>query len=358
MACAVGLSLSAQGAAQTASLPADVSLVLREAGQFTPDDMAAVAAGRVTARTEVVQEQLEASVVAAVRITTTQQRALDYFHQLVAYVDGQVTLQHGAFGRPPSDGNVEQLTLDPGDIADLRACRPDQCDVRVAGATPASIPDALDWRAPDAAARANEWMRRGLVAYVADYLRRGDVALTAYTDRGVKVDLMAEWETLLGGSRALALLAPDVQRHLRNYPAPPPPPTTEAFYWDKQHYTGLKPIIGVTHAATWRSPSTPDRAVVVHKQIYASRYVFGSLVVTLVLQDPGANGPVTYVVYTNRLRGDLLKSTSPAGPMTSLSGLRARLGNLGATVQRHVGEQLIRQSAERLMSAMKEALER
>ena len=64
--------------------------------------------------------------------------------------------------------------------------------------------------------------------------------------------------------------------------------------------------------------------------------------------------PMTWVVYSNRTQGDLLR----AAQSTTQTGLRARVNNLSASLQRRAGEQIVKQSAERLLSAMNEALEK
>jgi hypothetical protein len=359
-ACAISalagtLAAHVQVRAQSPAIPPDIVRVLTQAAAFTPDDLLSLQSGRVITQTSAAPESLEASVATAVRIATTKDRTLDYFHLLVTYVDGQVTTGYGTFSRPPSEGDVSRLTLDASDLADLRACATILCDVRIGAATPAEIGRAVDWNAPDAAGRANTWVRRELASYVGDYLQNGDAALVTRDDRGTPVNLRESWRAMFSRSSALPLLAPGLERYLSGFPAvAKPAEVTEEIYWDRERYTGLKAVIGVTHAATWRDPGRPDRAVVAQRQIFASHYFYGSLAVTLVQQDTTSTTPVTYVVYVNRLRGDLLRgSQAPAQ-----GGLLGRVTAIGANVQRRLGEEMVKQSAERLMSDMKEALER
>src|SRR3954468_6433898 len=77
------------------ALPVDVTWILSDAAQFPADQLAVVRRGEVIAKTETMSNDFAASAVAAVRIATPKQRAVDYFHQLTAYEDGQVTLQFG-----------------------------------------------------------------------------------------------------------------------------------------------------------------------------------------------------------------------------------------------------------------------
>jgi hypothetical protein len=340
--------------AQTSSVPADVASLLTRVG-FTTDDLTSLQQGRVIAKTESSPELLEAAVVTAIRIATTEDRTLAYFHQLVSYVDGQVTSGYGTFQRPPRDSDIARLTLDSADLADLRTCQPTLCDVRVGAAAPDEISRAVDWSAPDAAERAAAWLRRTLAAYVAGYLERGAAGLRLYETQSAAVDLPPQWQAIFDRSIVLPALAPQLLRYLASFPTvPTPPEATDSLYWDQQHYTGLKPVIGLTHAVTWRDRSTPDRVIVAQRQFFATHYLYASLATTVFQRDRSIpSAPATYVVYFNRTRGDLLKGTQS----TSATGLRGRLSNLGATLQRRVGEQMIKDSAERLLGAMKTALE-
>jgi hypothetical protein len=340
--------------APEASVPADVSRALTRAAPFTPAELASLQSGQVITRTEASPENLEASVVTAVKINSTQDRTADYFHLLVAYVDGQVTVARGVFARPPLQSDVAKLSLDSSDVSDLTACRPDLCDIRMAGATPAEIVQAVQSHAADTPEHATAWFRQGLRSYVADYLNRGHLALAEHDDRGVRVDVPVEWQAILTRSPLLSLLAPAVGQYLSGPPITVPAGMSEEIYWDKQRYTGLKPVIGVTQMVTWRDPSQPDRVVITQKQIFASHYFFGSLAVTLIQQDSSASKPTTYVVYANRLRGDLLRGTQA----TRQSGLLGRVNAVAAGFQRRVGEELVKQSAEQLLTSMKQQLEK
>jgi hypothetical protein len=354
LTAALMLLVQSRLTAQAPGVPADIVTLLTRVGGFSSDDITALDQGRVITRADASPENLEASVVTAVRIATDKERTFAYFQQLVSYVDGKVTTGYGAFSRPPAESDVRRFTLDSSDLADLRACQPASCDLRFGTATPAEISRAVDWLAPDANERAQTWARQTLAAYAAGYVSRGESALKAYDEKGAPIDLAAEWRALFSRSPALTSLAPGVQRYLAAYPGERlPADTADAIYWDDQHYTGLKPIVGLTHMVTVRDAAQPNRIVVAQRQIFASHYLYGSLAVTLVQQAQAGSSPATYVVYFNRSRGDLLKGTQA----TNGTGLRARLGNVGASLQRRLGEQLIKDSAVNLLSSMKEALE-
>src|SRR5215831_3325618 len=94
-ACAVSIALlwvsEPAGRAQTSStsqdagVPADISRTLTSAAPFTATELASLQSGQVITRIEASPENLEASVVTAVKIATTGDRAADYFRLLVSY---------------------------------------------------------------------------------------------------------------------------------------------------------------------------------------------------------------------------------------------------------------------------------
>jgi hypothetical protein len=153
--CAVALWT----AAQPGPLPVDLNWLVQQDGGFPPDEIAALNAGKVISRADVSRDDREAAAVAIVRIAAPKERVIDYFRQLVTYVDGEVTLQFGTFSRPPRSADLASLKLDSDDIDALRSCKPGDCDMRLGGASIADVRSAVDWKAPAAADRANEWAR-------------------------------------------------------------------------------------------------------------------------------------------------------------------------------------------------------
>jgi hypothetical protein len=88
----------------------------------------------------------------------------------------------------------------------------------------------------------------------------------------------------------------------------------------------------------YEPPARADRTLVVQKQIYASHYFDGSLALATLLDTQDAGRPATYLVYTNRSRGDLLR------------------GGFGG-VRRTVAESQARQGAKDTLGIIKRMLE-
>ena len=98
-----------------------------------------------------------------------------------------------------------------------------------------------------------------------------------------------------------------LREYLTQYPRQKLPGARDVLYWVQEDYTGLKPVLSLVHGVIYQDPARPDRTVVLQKQLYASHYYDGSLAVAAVIGGAPGPAPVTYLVYANRSRGDLLK---------------------------------------------------
>jgi hypothetical protein len=80
------------------------------------------------------------------------------------------------------------------------------------------------------------------------------------------------------------------------------PGAEEFIYWSKEQF-GLKPVVSITHVVIYqpRRFDVPD-VVIASKQIFASRYLGGSLAITLGARPSAAGPPSFYMAYVNRSR--------------------------------------------------------
>jgi hypothetical protein len=333
------VAFSATLARPAASLPADLSQYLLKVAGFAGSDLTALESGTVIARVMPGTSDTEVMVVAAVKVRATREQTLAYYGQMVAYVDGTITTGFGRFGSPPSLSDVSRLSLDADDIAQLRSCTPGNCDVRVGGASLATIRSAVNWQAPDAAAQANAFVRDAIVRYVAAYMKGGDEALVTYTDRDQPVSLRKQWQEILSASPYFQQYSSALRDYLTQYPRRPLPGATDVIYWVQDDYAVLKPVLSIVHGVIYQDPARADRTVVVQKQLYASHYYDGSLAVALAASAIEGTTPVTYLLYANRSRGDLLRG--------GFGGLR-----------RSVARNQARSAAEQTLGTIKRVLEK
>jgi len=142
----------------------------------------------------------------------------------------------------------------------------------------------------------------------------------------------------MANSPYLQQYSPALTEYLEQYPRKTLAGAKDVLYWVTEHYTGLATVTSVVHGVIYQDPARPDRTLVVQKQLYASHYYDGSLAVATVLGGSEAAAPVTYLVYTNRSRGDLLR------------------GGFGG-LKRNVATSQARKAAEQTLTTIKQQLE-
>jgi len=199
MARAAAVAVAAIVALQpavSAAPPADVARFLQQAS-FTAADTAALESGNVIARVMPGGAESEIMTVAAVKIRATREQTASYYGQMISYVDGKVTTAFGRFGNPPAPGDVAMLTLEPGELSQIKSCKPRDCDIRIGGTALTTLRSSIDWNAPDAAERANTRVRQAIVDYAAAYMKNGNAALVTYNDRAEPVSAGEQWRGIL-----------------------------------------------------------------------------------------------------------------------------------------------------------------
>jgi hypothetical protein len=314
----------------------DVSGYLVRAG-ISAADVSKLESGAVVTNATDGKSDNEVFVVAAVKIRAPRKRVTDYYGQMIAYVDGKVTLAFGRFGAPPSLADVKDLAFDRSEVDDMKSCRPGRCNIRLGGAGLEALRSAVDWTASDYVERVNAFARKAAVDYVAAYQSRGDAALVTYNDRAEPVSMREQWLGILGDSPQFHQYTPELKTYLEQFPAGSLPGSRNVLYWVKEDY-GLKPVISIVHGVIYEPPAQPDRTIVVQKQLYASHYYDGSLAVATLLDTEDGGRPATYLVYVNRSRGDMLK------------------GGFGG-LKRNAARGQARRAAEQTLGTVKQALE-
>ncbi len=321
--------------------PPVVHAYLTGAAGFTSTDIQALEAGQVISSVVSNDADAEISVVGAVRIRAARAFVLQYYNQMISYVDGRVTLQYGTFSRPPVLADVRGLTFEADDIEALRACQPGDCDLKLGARGILALRPLVGFDRPGYQERAQQAMRQAVVDYAAAYLAKGDAALVTYNDRAEPVGLADQFRSILANSPHFPSYAPALKAHLENFPRGGAlPGGKDTLYWVKENY-GRKPTVSIVHLVTYDDPKQPGVTFVAQKQIYASHYLEGSLAIGVIVEQQAGTGGqgVSYLLYANRSRGDLLKS--------GFGGLR-----------RSVARDQARKAAVQTLGTIQEQLER
>jgi hypothetical protein len=191
----------------------------------------------------------------------------------------------GRISDPPQFSDFAGFTLEPEDIASLKACTPGKCGVQL----PAGV--IRETRAAgNVAQQANHRIQTMALNLVRDYQQSGNRVLGTYGDSEDPFDVNAELRALLGRSRVLPVYLPDLDRYLLDYPNAKLPGSQSVFFWERVNF-GLKPTLRVNHGIAYRSEGPRGAAqVVVVKQLYASHYLQLAIDLTVCVPAPGRNG--------------------------------------------------------------------
>jgi len=333
LACLL-VGLAATGAlAQTST--AEFQRILSEKAAFAPADFAAVEQGQTIVKLIPITDKREVAVSGIVTLRTSAEKFLWSYLDSMTRQNNQTVLEAGRFGNAPSVADLQQLTLDPRDVEDLKECATGDCQIKLSAKMIERFRNEVNWQAADYQAQATQLLKTMLVEYVTDYVARGPAALIEYNDKRDVVRLADEQQALSSASGYLndLLRAPQSGRQL----------VEDAIIWSKVKF-GLKPVLVVNHVKAYKFEGGDGPQVLVSSnQIYANHYFTSSLALAALVNVPGAT---PYMVYENRSRTDslfgpfskikrgVIEKKSVAGLKSILENSKSRLeGSTAVTAQ-------------------------
>jgi hypothetical protein len=310
---------SAGNTALGQSSAAEFQRILNEKAAFKDADFAALQQGETIVKLTPITDKRELAMCGLVSLRTTAEQFLRSYLDGMARQNNQTVLEAGRFGNAPAVADLQQLTLDPAEVEDLKQCVAGDCQIKLSAQMIDRFRREVNWDAPDYQSQATQLLKTMLVEYVRDYQRRGPSALIEYNDKRQGVRLADEQQALGSASGYLNELMRDAQSGMRL--------VEDAIVWSKIKF-GLKPVIVINHVKAFRHEREDGPQVLVaSNQIYANHYFTSSLALAGFVNVPGAT---PYLVYENRSRTDGL-----VGPFSkikrgviekkSIEGLRAIL---------------------------------
>ena len=195
--------------------------------------------------------------------------------------------------------DFKELVLPPDDVADLKACRVGDCQIKISQNGLDRMRKEIDWARSDAQAQVEALIRRIAVEYVTAYRQGGNANLAVYRDGERPTFVAQEFQGLVDGMPELSEYVPDMRRFLLGYPKVSVPGLSSFFYWQEAEF-GLKPTIRINHVAIQEHK---DTAVVATKQLYASHYFWTALELRVLVRD-AARGRGFWFVSSTRSRSD------------------------------------------------------
>src|SRR6185437_2027423 len=326
--CTVLVCLGAGSALAQASM-ADLQQALREKAAFNEHDFAALQLNQPVVRLVPATDKREVAVTGLVNINASAEEFLRSYRDSMMRKNNNAILEIGSFGNEPALADLDGLTLEPGDIDDLKECVVGDCQIKLSAPMIERFQKEIDWDAPDYQLRVTNLFKQMLVAYVKDYRARGETALIEYNDKTDSVSLAAEQRALTSAAGYVSSFLTDTKSGLQLL--------QETLVWSKIKF-GLKPVISVNHISIYkRNSDAGPQVLIASKQIYANHYFNAFLALTAFVNVPGTTN-ASYLVYENRSRADGLEG--PFGKLKrgvvekkALEGLRGIIAQSKASLE-------------------------
>ncbi len=267
---------------------------------FADAEIAGLDAGKVVARVVPEKDDNEADVLGVVHIAASPETLIDALRHIETWRTGDPVIQIGRFASPPKVDDLRALTFEAEDLDNLSKCRIGDCDVKV-GTRALEFVKKIDWKAPDAKAKASQAIKETMVKLVDAYLEQGSAAMSVYNDNDQPLSVAAEVAKILDNSPNLVQYNPEFVRYLLDFPKATLPDVENLFYWSKEKIR--KPVVSVAHVCIQKLTRGADTAYFVAvKHLYDSHYFLANLeFFTLV---PAEGGKGFYLVHDIRARID------------------------------------------------------
>lgn len=239
----------------------------------------------------------ELAALAAGSVEVAPDALVDSVRNIVDLKKSAIVPQIGRFSAEPRIEDVQQLTLDDVDVRTILGCRSGRCGLKLSGDEIARLQRAAS-AGGDSRRMLDEEFRRVLVERAAAYLRQGEN------------ETKDESAVLLQHSPYVQRI-PELVSYLDRYPAARLANSESFLYWSKETYA-WKPMISVTHVTILcgSGDNGAPEVVVASRDVFASRYTSGSLVLTFLFHSPRASGDQAsrrYLVYINRTWVDAVR---------------------------------------------------
>lgn len=286
--------LTATGALAQSST-AELQQILHEKAGFEPADFASIDRGQTIVKLTAVTDKREVAVCGLVSLRTSGEKFLWSYLDSMTRQNNQTVLEAGRFGKAPNVADLQQLTIDPGDVDDLKECVTGDCQIKLSAKMIERFRDEVDWQASDYQAQAAQLLKTMLADYVRDYQARGAEALIEYNDKRDVVRLADEQQAIGSASGYLNDLLRNPQSGMQL--------VEDAIIWSKVKF-GLKPVLVINHVKAYKfEREHGPQVLVASNQIYANHYFTSSLALAAFVNVAGA---ASYMVYENRSRTDAL----------------------------------------------------
>jgi hypothetical protein len=200
---------------------------------------------------------------------------------------------------PPVAEDFAALKLSDEDVADLKKCRVEDCQLKLGADAISRVRTEIRGSKHKATKDAQALFRQLALEYVADYQRGGNEELEVYRDKHRPISVAKEFAAIVDEMSQFLRDDAVLRRYLLEYPKAQLSNGTSFFYWQQVDF-GLKPTMRINHVAISQSG---DTTLVASKLLYANHYFHTALELQALIPDE-SRGPGFWLVTIKRMRAD------------------------------------------------------
>jgi hypothetical protein len=156
------------------------------------------------------------------------------------------------FSAPPRLEDLAALSLDEGDLNEVKRCRPGTCGLKLSAAEIDELQRAIRNSGGDWKPAVQTTFRQVVLQRVQTYSQKGHAGLANYSDRKDAPSLESSFRALIQRSPFLTAHVSWFAEYLRQYPSAPPHDIESFLYWSKEKL-GSKAVISATHVVILRA---------------------------------------------------------------------------------------------------------
>lgn len=277
--------------------------ILSENADFKTEDFSILEKGEPIIKFLPTKDKKEIAVCGVVRLQNVREVSLQSFQDSLTQRNNKSLIDGGKFSNPPILEDIKSVEFEKNDIESMKKCEVGKCDLKMSAVMIKRLQTEIDWNSPDYAITSAQLFRQMLADYVKDYSANGNSALLQLDNQKKNISLEEDHQSLLGKLLFINEFTPEFAKYLDTFPLSKPKGVENEFYWSKLKF-GLKPIITLTHKATYQQQDeNSTQFLIITKQIYATRYVDSSLALTVFLSFPTSE---TYILFTSLSRSESL----------------------------------------------------
>ena len=292
---------------------------------YSDSDLTALDAGKAVTRAIETNEPREVAISGAVHIRATTDFFLRMYKDIERFDTAALAIKK--ISDPPKREDFATMSIPEKELAALRTCKPDDCNMKLGQETMDILASDIDWNQPDASRRAEKIIRERVYVGTMAYLENGSASLGAYRDKKKPGFVAKEFAALLESSPYILAYRPELHEYLSNYPNAELEGATDFLYWSQYDYG--KPVIRISHVTIYPiEEGTNASAIVTGKQLFFSHFFMAGLELHALVRDTKTEDEAFYLVSLIRMRtdgvggmfGNMLKKSVQKDVMKNMQG--------------------------------------